>query len=678
MKRSILLTLFLLLSIGIWAQKKIKFPKNLKQTWATKQIAFSEWEEDRSSTIKIESKVIYIQEDGFYGYNDWLYDGDYSFPGVAEETISDYSYDENYDYDEEEYVENEEGLHTILSHIKWSKTSGVFLLEYIDYGTEYFRLLGYDQLDDDQVAFLIGYDFYSREEAESALEHMKDKFDKYGMAYYGEALFNQYQNLPTLSTLSESDYLIWWGRYIEEAKQKKIELSLGISENIPQGFLQGLFLDAGFNPFESPNVFISAIDKYGINEGVRILIRGNISEVQKVETLQLLNTKWYSMTGYGGPTEIGITDTEFYYKIADGDRAEDELRLPVADLIIGMTPKEGMLILGPAPDSIRTEQGFNYALLFFRELNAETVKMIPGDIAETLSEAQRAPLVFPEYGNALRFISQSKYDEYAALPSVGIMLDEDEFYRWEMDMERYMDSIRQSSNFDEYDYIDFYEGEYMFNFFISKGYNPITSMGNLERSRQYFSAVENLEYYREYLKDYQEELQEARRNNDLEEQRRIEQEIGSYKMDVVIAELSLKSIEAEFQEDFETKKQIDNQLNAFYELQSVTYSLDNAIYYKDEIQRTREEIENGTIYLDEEYGYDYQYYADLVKEYPDEIAVALVEVKDALAKVKPSDDIASFIKSMEKQISEIEEYTLVMDEDVTYIINLARQKGTDN
>lgn len=674
MKKSILVIVLLLLSIGSWAQKKIKFPKTLKNTWSAKQVALSEWEDDQNTTIKIDSKVIYLQEDSFYGYNDWLYSDNNYVDAVEEVAYDDFSYDEDYEYNEEDFVENEDGLHTILSHTKWSKTNGVFLLEYIDYGTTYYRLLGYDQLSDDKVTFLIGYDFYSRSEAESALELMKGKFDEYGTSYYGEELFNKYQNLPVLSSLSESDYLIWWGRYIEEAKRKDVELSLGIGENIPQGFLQDLFLDAGFNPFESPSVFIDAIDKYGVNEGVRILIRGEVSEAKKMETMNLLSSKWYSVSGYGGPTEIGISDTEFYFKIMDGNRSEEELRLPVADLIIGMQPTEGTLILGPAPDSIRNEQGFNFALLYFRDLNTEDVEMVPGDIAETLAEAQRMPIVFPEYGNALKFISQSKYDEYATLPTLEIILDKEEFERWEIDMEKYMDSIRRSESFEEYDYIDIYSGNYMFNFFLGKGYNPVKSIANLEQSRMYFDAVNNTEYYREYLKDNQEQLQDARRNNDLEEQRRLEREIETYKLEVVMAELSVKSIEAEMKEDLEAKKEIEEQLESFYELRNINYSIDNAIYYKNEIQNTLEDMKDGSLYLDEEYGYDYQYYVDMVKGYPDEIDISLVEIKDAMTELKSSEELTPFMRSIEKQVDEIEAYTLLMDKEVTEIIDLAKTK----
>ena len=674
MKRNILLSLLLFLSISIWAQKKVKFPKTLKQTWVTKQIPLNEWEEEQNSTITIEDQVIYIEEDGFYGYNDWLYEGDYSFTESAESY--NYNYENDYVYNEEDDVANEEGLHTILSHTKWSKTNGVFLLQYTDYGTKYYRLLGYDQLDKDKVTFLIGYDFYSQKEAEEAMGHMKGKFVKYGYSYFAKDLFDEYKNLPVLSDLNESDYLIWWGRYIEEAKKSNVELSLGIDEDVPQGFLQNLFLNAGFNPFDSPSVFVSAIDKYGVNEEVRTLIRGEVSESQKLETRQLLNTNWYSMTGYGGPTEIQISETEFYFKIIEGDHNEEVLKMPVADMVIGMTPQEGTLIIGPAPDSIRAEAGFEYALLHFRNLNAASVELVPGDIAETLSEARKKPIIFPKFGSALKFISQSKYDEYALLPALEIILEKEEFSRWEIEMETYMDSLERRTDINNYGYVDIYAGDYMFNFFLSKGYNPIKSIGNLESSRQYFQAIDNVEYYREYLKDYQEELQEARRNNDLEEQRRIEQDIEEYKMEVVIAEMRVKAVEAEMNGDLETKQRIDAQLDSFYELQDVRYSLDNAIYYKDEIQRILEEMENGSIYLDEDY-YDYEYYVELVKEYPNHIDVALVEVKDALSKIKPSDELAPYIKTMERQVSVIEEYSLVMDEEVISIIELARQKDAE-
>ena len=732
-KRIIVFVAFtLILPIGVNAQKKVKLPKKLLQTWELEYAIYRLSYDDyysyeaenkfvtQRATIRIEKDAIYIDDAELDTYNEWDdyedYD-DYNYDYAPREEVIELNIEEdraapNFTVKEGSALilePTEEYYHEPVKHIKWdSKSGAIILIDENSYYSGTYKVLVYDGLGKSEVKFLIGYDFYSEEEAEEKILKMKEKLDM-AKAYVLQSEYNRRQSLPIKTELDRIDYLDWWKQYAQKLKSRDIEPTIGILTESYEGGLviQEIFLDQGYNPYSSVFAVENAITKYGFDEKVKDRIRGRLDEGEVAQTRNLLMNNWYSLGSKvpkiqftGDEMIITYNETTYLSGLGIDEQEETTLIIPLAGITFGYSAQDGGLIVGPVPDSLSENYEFydffgdkEYTLFNFKIVDNQNAIFSVESHHFAAEDAEKSELGTNQSSYTTGyFVSESKVNSFDGYLEMPILTSPDEFDSFNISLENKL------SQYGLYAYDGYYDLSYIDatlypeinqkveDYFVKKGYHPYKSLKNFELSRLN-SSLETSKYWNDESISYDKDLlAEARRTNDKDQILVLAENLNEYKIENEYIDAYQAYIQM-IANDEDTSEQ-KTLLRRYALFDDLKIDIDDLDYYREEIKYTLDDLEareDGTAtddyysdYDDYDYDYysdyDYEYYLELYKTYPQEIKKQAREIYQKIEEAERNNTII-YADQLRQKLGRLEDYAKTgIQQDLNKLKRLARKE----
>jgi len=696
---SAFLVIFIISSLSLQAQKKYKFkklPKTLLTSWFLNYHVFYDigsgydsyaWENYNNVSLKITKDRVFIEEGDVHWDSYW---------GDFEEITSTYDFMDNYPEErtwenptnEEEKTKENEFI--IVNHLPISKTKGFLVLKNIDIVSdyEYYYLLSYDLTDENNAKIRMFYDLYNAKEAEYLAQNIGEI--KQARNFVSQKLFTEYSSYPTMPAEDEMTYYQWWDNYLQtveenkELLEDKYQYTQGINIFIGSYFAANLrheiYLQNGYNPYESDKSLAESIKQFGFNEQIKQKIRGGIDQSAFEQTKQLLENTWFSDVYFaiGAPirqiftfkiqsNEIDIAvkgemegwAQDEYYQ----DMGDFQINLPILDIVPLMNADEGIIVIGPLPDSLRgyDDQGAYTVFGFKKRNNNELFFNLSGGIYETPEQAANASLRNAKWEVSPIFFSEEQYKTYENLASPPKMTFDEAVTLEEELNETYEKSFSNLAQ-DEYDYspeMDTYIYSYlMTQYFVNLGYNPFEGAKQYYQIKALKEAEAELDLYKEDLEYYKSEKQTALEANNLEYANSLERSILNTEVEIKAAEIRIELIKAYYNKDdasIETYQKQLEQITKYYEidakLNNLSYSLSDVDYVIDDLNYYKEYAETELEYFDAEY---YRNYLNDLRGNNQNFSEELKKVQEEIIKAEENKEIL-FADNLKKQIVLLEE-----------------------
>jgi hypothetical protein len=691
MKKTFLTLIICLgLSVAVFAQKtestpKVKIAKALAKTWVL-QYATNElgsYPTEYFNQIKLVSKAGgYVAQ--FNGY-------------IAQNGDSDWGFYPSYDYTVEEgsYEDNPTHNYQVVAAVALDKTKGGLVLQrlFAKEPSTAFIVLLYRNLGKESAAFEIKSEYYSIEQAKEVISEVAFSQAK---LFVVESVFSKYKNLPVMPAMNEQEYLVWWDAYMKTIQSPDIakrifpnssdsyqgygtdKPGLAIADNsyIASKVKQDIFLARNFNPYKSTQVLKDAYDKYGFNEAVKEKIRGPIARAALDESRAKLNDTWYyaetrfsDNTTYLEEKTFIIKENELEAIFTDKSyqnetKASDNIiriLLPCLSYTAFMDAKEGVLALGPLPDSLAEGSDNRYVTLGFKLKSDGKALLVPQNSYSTPEEALLRPFDF-SYANT--YVNEALYKKLNQLPELTFT---EETYK---SMKEEIDQISMS------DY-SIMVSEILFAKFEEMGFNPYKCMKNYYEMEQAMADIENAKNNLQYIEDYKGYITSALESGDTASAKSYQESIDDMMKEQPYLDLKItirQLIKAGADTAFISQK--NKELKSFNTYKELKNKLYDAKYKADEIRNTltyiQTEVNNAST---DAYSFDYykNYYENAVGEYLATCKEDLAKWNEELNLTKAKQSIA-YVEELQKKAAETQKY---VDEqaskDLQTIANLLQE-----